>query len=181
MASPDPEISFDRRSVLSDHSSLNTVDEINHEHTITEDLKNTQPTSEMRKNKTNNNPFRSFIPVSRNHGVCPHRSTYNVPIQHSLMKPDSYDGTRCFEQHMSHFEDCAELSYWDNRTKVLVLESSLCGAVRNCYMSLSESERRDYETLTSRLSQRFGSSKHQNLWLSNFENRRRMRGESIAS
>ena len=48
-------------------------------------------------------------------------------------------------------------------------------------MSLSESERRDYETLTSRLSQRFGSSKHQNLWLFKFENRRRMRGESIIS
>ena len=45
MASPDPEISFDRRSVLSDHSSLNTIDDINNEHTVTEETKNTQPTS----------------------------------------------------------------------------------------------------------------------------------------
>ncbi|KAH3727890.1 hypothetical protein DPMN_053836 [Dreissena polymorpha] len=63
-----------------------------------------------------------------------------------------------------HFEDCAELSYWDYRTKVLVLASIPRGAARNYYISLSESERRDYETLTSRLFQRFGSSKHQNLW-----------------
>ena len=82
---------------------------------------------------------------------------------------------------MSHFEDSSELSYWDDRTKVQVFASSLRGAARNYYMSLSESERRDYITMTSRLSQRFGSSKHQNLWLSKFENRRRMRGESIAS
>ncbi|KAH3795110.1 hypothetical protein DPMN_148655 [Dreissena polymorpha] len=160
MTSPDPEISFDRRSVLSDHSSLNTIDDINNEHTVTEDPKNTQPISEMLKNKTNNNPFRNSIPVSRNHGDCPHPSTYNVPIQHSLMKPDSYDGTKCFEQYMSHFEDCAELSCWDYRTKVLILASSLRGAARNYYMSLSESKRREYETLTSNLSQRFGSSKH---------------------
>jgi hypothetical protein len=181
MASPDPEISFDRRSVLSDHSSLNTV-EIYSGNNKAENPENAQHMTEMHKNKTNNNPFRSGnVPENRQHGDYQIPPTFNVPIQHSLKKPDSYDGTKCFEQYMSHFEDCSELSCWDYRTKVLVLASSLRGAARNYYMSLSESERREYETLTLRLSQRFGSSKHQTLWLSKFENRRRLRGESISS
>ncbi|KAH3705366.1 hypothetical protein DPMN_080436 [Dreissena polymorpha] len=161
MASPDPEISFDRRSVLSDQSSLNTV-EIYSGNNKAENPENAQHNTEMHKNKTNNNPFRGGnVPENRQHGNYPIPPTFNVPIQQSLMKPDSYGGTKCFEQYMSYFEDCTELSCWDYRTKVLILASSLRGAARNYYMSLSESERHEYETLTSRLSQRFGSSKHQ--------------------
>ena len=107
--------------------------------------------------------------------------TFSVPVQHSFMKPDTYDGSTAFEQYMSHFEDCAELSNWDDRTRVLVLESCLRGPARNFYISLSVAERRDYYDLRRRLRERFGSSKHQNLWLAKFEGRRRLRGEAIAS
>ena len=98
MASPDPEISFDRRSVLSDHSSLNTV-EIYSGNNKAENPENAQHKTEMHKNKTNNNPFRGGnVPENRQHGDYQIPPTFNVPIQHSLMKPDSYDGTKCFEQ-----------------------------------------------------------------------------------
>ncbi|KAH3821802.1 hypothetical protein DPMN_123570 [Dreissena polymorpha] len=99
-----------------------------------------------------------------------------------VMKPDMYDGSSSYEQYASHFEDCSELSGWDNRTKVLMLAASLRGAARNFYMSLTDDERRNYCTLTTRLSERFGNdSKHQCLWLNKLENRRRSKGESIAS
>jgi hypothetical protein len=63
-----------------------------------------------------------------------------------------------------------------------MLAARLQGAARNFYMSLTEYERRDFRALTSRLSDRFGnSSKHQCLWLNKLENRRRAKGESIAS
>ncbi|KAH3881437.1 hypothetical protein DPMN_005363 [Dreissena polymorpha] len=139
MASPDPEISFDRRSVLSDHSSLNTV-EIYSGNNKAENHENAQHKTEIFKNKTNNSFSGGNVPENRQHADFQIPPTFNVPIQHSLMKPDSYDVTKCFEQYMSHFEDCAELSCWDYRTKVLVLVSSLRGAARNYYMSLSESE-----------------------------------------
>ncbi|KAH3841194.1 hypothetical protein DPMN_114651 [Dreissena polymorpha] len=49
-------------------------------------------------------------------------------------------------------------------------------------MSLTAHERRNYCTLTTRLSERFGNdSKHQCMWQNKLENRRRAKGESIAS
>ena len=47
-------------------------------------------------------------------------------------------------------------------------------------MSLSPDDRRTYQTLTHKLDQRFGSTKHKNRWLSKLEMRRRTPGESIA-
>jgi len=82
---------------------------------------------------------------------------------------------------MSHFEDCAELSGWDIRTKCLILASCLRGSARACYMSLSVAERRDYGLLCRQLAARFGNNKPQQMWLAKFESRHRQRGESIAS
>jgi hypothetical protein len=101
-------------------------------------------------------------------------------LTHTI-KPDTYDGSQSYEQYASHFQDCAELSGWDSRTKVLILASCLRGQARTYYMSLSDNERRDYFLLSNRLKQRFGSSRHQSLWLSKLENRRRNKGESVAS
>ena len=97
------------------------------------------------------------------------------------LKPDTYDGSQNFEQYASHFQDCSELSGWNEHTKVLLLAASLRGPARNYYMSLPHTERRDYFLLTARLTERFGISRHQSLWLSKLENRRRSKGESIAS
>ena len=47
------------------------------------------------------------------------------------IKPDTYDGSSNFEQYMSHFEDCAELSRWDGRIKVLTLASGLRGSAQS--------------------------------------------------
>ena len=98
------------------------------------------------------------------------------------IKPDTYNGTYDFESYLSHFEDCAELSMWDARTKVLILASSLRDSARTFYISLSHHERRDYHVLTERLAARFGDyGKHQQLWLNKFDARRREKNESIAS
>ena len=37
------------------------------------------------------------------------------------IKPETYTGTEDWEEYRSHFEDCAELSGWDHRSKVLFL------------------------------------------------------------
>ncbi|CAC5426210.1 Transposon Ty3-I Gag-Pol polyprotein [Mytilus coruscus] len=96
------------------------------------------------------------------------------------LKPEPFSGKDCWEEYLSHFEDCAELGQWGNRTKLLFLAASLRGQARTYYMSLSPDDRRTYQMLTQKLDQRFGSSKHKNRWLSKLEMRRRMPGESIA-
>jgi hypothetical protein len=68
--------------------------------------------------------------------------------------------------------DCAELRQWDNRTKLLFLAASLRGQARTFYMSLSPVDRRTYQSLTHKLDQRFGSSKHKNRWLLKLEMRK---------
>jgi len=99
-----------------------------------------------------------------------------------FMKPDTYDGSVGFERYLSHFGNCAELSQWDGRNKVLMLAASLRGDARNYYISLSDADRRDFALLTARLSTRFGSDgKHSCAWLSRFEQRQRAKNESIAS
>ena len=39
--------------------------------------------------------------------------------------PDPYTGNEDWEEHQSYFEDCAELSRWDPRSKLLILDASL--------------------------------------------------------
>jgi len=195
MASPDSDVSFDVPSEIKTVDELRS-DESNHSAHVhgaqSQRRRDDAPhvslmnalSPAMRRSsfdRTNNNPHDSRS-TSFNHGDTSYNHYIPPPMHHTLMKPDMYDGNSSYEQYASHFEDCSELSGWDNRTKVLMLAASLRGAARNFYMSLTDDERRNYCTLTTRLSERFGNdSKHQCLWLNKLENRRRSKGESIAS
>ncbi|KAK3083187.1 hypothetical protein FSP39_016311 [Pinctada imbricata] len=97
-----------------------------------------------------------------------------------LMKPTSYDGKEDWDEYISHFQDCAELGRWSDRTKLLLLAASLRGQARTFYMSLSGEDKQSYPHLVSKLNQRFGSTRNQNRWLSKLEMRKRLPGESIA-
>lgn len=110
---------------------------------------------------------------NRNDGGYEHRAQVTL-------KPDPYTGKDCWEEYLSHFEDCAELGQWENRTKLLFLAASLKDQARTYYMSLTPNDRRTYQNLIQKMDQRFGSSKNKNRWLSKLEMRRRMTGESIA-
>lgn len=112
--------------------------------------------------------------------------TLSTPSFHTLgatfnMKPEPFSGKESWEEYLSHFEDCAELSRWSDREKVLFLAASLRDQARSYYMSLSLVERRSYEILVNKFSQRFGSSRHQNKWLSRLEMRKRQPGETVAA
>ncbi|KAK3599817.1 hypothetical protein CHS0354_022383 [Potamilus streckersoni] len=97
------------------------------------------------------------------------------------LKPEPFNGKECWEEYISHFENCAELCNWTKRDKVLFLAASLRGQARTYYMSLSNEEKRSYDILVARLSQRFGSSRHQNRWLARLEMRKRQPNEPIAA
>lgn len=103
-----------------------------------------------------------------------------TPVMQSI-KQDTYYSSQSFDQYLLHFVDCSEPVNWDYRTRVLVLSASLRGTAQTYYMSLTESERRDYFTLVSKLRNQFGHLKHQALWLNKLESRKRQRSENIAS
>ena len=51
------------------------------------------------------------------------------------LKPEPYSGSQNWEEYLSHFEDCAELSDWDSHSKVLFLAASLRGPSRTYYIN----------------------------------------------
>ena len=113
--------------------------------------------------------FIDFRQAPRSHPTAP------------CLKPEPYSGSQNWEEYLSHFEDCAELSDWDSHSKVLFLAASLRGPARTYYMSLDSSERRNYSSLIARMRQRFGSTKHTSKWLNLLETRQRGPGESITA
>ena len=196
MASPDPDISFNLHD--NDTSLYGGIQHSSPDNppTLPHGLSTDQPMSEDRQSVHVTQDPTLFSHNNNSTIKTPQFGAYSRPryenqgdfvssaapmIHYSLMKPDTFDGSHDFEAYMSHFEDCAELSGWDIRTKCLILASCLRGSARACYMSLSIAERRDYGLLCRQLAARFGNNKPQQMWLAKFESRHRQRGESIAS
>lgn len=199
MASPDPDISFnvendgqqqnpdtphfeenqcDNESISSRSSSFNHELNTDENERDTTTYRNNDQAHSSHNLRTNPHNVRN---TSNNCGD--HFSSHIVQPPHvtQSIKPDSYDGSKSFEQYLSHFEDCSELACWDYRTRVLILSASLRGSARTYYMTLNSEVRRNYQLLVSRLRDRFGHLKHQAHWLNKLENRKRQRGESIAT
>jgi hypothetical protein len=105
------------------------------------------------------------------------------PISRSAItiRPDQYNGDDDWEQYISHFEDCAELGQWNQKEMLLTLAASLKGQARVFYTSLSQTDRSSYRGLVNVLEQRFGSARQQARWLSRFQARTKLFGESIAA
>lgn len=110
------------------------------------------------------------------HGGKPASMKAGLPV-----KPEPYSGSEDWEEYISHFTLCSELGRWTEHEKVLALAASLRGPARTFYISLSVAEKYDYSILVKELSQRFGSLRQQNRWLSRLEGRKRKPEESIAA
>ena len=102
------------------------------------------------------------------------------PIAKIVVKPEKYEGKGDWSEYISHFNDCAALGNWDDRTKCLILAANLHGAARKYYTGLSADEKKHYERLTSALRRRFGGEHRQDSWLYKLEMRKRKTGESAA-
>ena len=97
-----------------------------------------------------------------------------------VLKPEKFEGKNDLGEYLSHFQDCAELGGWDDRSKCLLLAANLRGAARKYYDGLRHEEKKDYESLLSALRQRFGDGHLQDSWMTKLETRRRKQGESVS-
>lgn len=98
------------------------------------------------------------------------------------LKPDKFDGTDDFETYIESFNLVADLGRWSAREKALTLAACLRGQARRFYMGLTNYEKAHYEDLVFQLKQRFGNaSKHNIFWSTQFEQRSRSSGESVAA
>ena len=176
--SPDPEVNFNDKMDRNNHDDeMGQGDTINiegrdtdDEYLLADDIGRQDSDEELdrqdyRQREDNRCP-------DARHRYIPHQPGLSV-----LLKPEPYYGKESWEEYFSHFQDCSELGQWNDRTKLLFLAASLRGQARTFYMSLIPEERRTFVTLTQRMNQRFGCSKHKNRWLSKLEMRRRMPGK----
>lgn len=106
-----------------------------------------------------------------------HRPTHS----HLQIKPETFDGTDDWDQYISHFQNCAELGRWSDSDKTLTLASCLKGQARSFYLGLTPFDRNSYPGLVRKLTERFGSTRQQNRYLTRFETRVRKPGEDIAA
>jgi hypothetical protein len=97
------------------------------------------------------------------------------------IKPDKYSGEDDWEQYISHFQDCAELGKWNDQEKLLTLAACLRGQARAFYTTLTRPDKASFRDLARALEQRFGSARQQTRWVSKFQTRLKLVGESIAA
>jgi hypothetical protein len=136
-----------------------------------------EPVESPRRNVRGHSEDREHDNLSKRHGRC----CYGPPRPSIVIKPDSFTGDEDWEQYLSHFEDCAELGQWTDKEMLLTLAASLKGQARAFYTSLASADKCSYERLTMSLEQRFGSARQQARWLSKFQSRSKLYGESIAN
>ena len=97
------------------------------------------------------------------------------------IKPDKYSGDEDWEQYFSQFEDCAKLGKWTSQEKLLTLAACLRGQARAFYTTLTGHDKRSFEDLANALEQRFGAARQQTRYVSKFQTRLKLVGESIAA
>ncbi len=185
MAEHDPEIIFQHRGAAGDDPEMDAYDapEVGPAGGDAGDapygVDPQQHDTDESENDTDEEVEDAFVNRHRAGRTPPARRA--APRKHFNMKPESYNGTQDWESYLSHFEDCAELSGWDDKTKRLVLSASLKGQARTYYMGLPPCDRASYRHLVGALNRRFGSEHQKEVWVAQLEGRRRSPGESMST
>ena len=97
------------------------------------------------------------------------------------MKPEFFNGEDDWDQYISHFQNCADLGRWSETDKALTLSACLKGQARAFYLRLSPLDRNSYCRLVQTFSASFCSVRQQSRYLTKFDTRKRIPGETIAS
>jgi len=117
---------------------------------------------------SNQEPSRSMLDHSR------------TSVSSVRIKPQYYDGTEDLDEYLSQFEILSELNNWNYEIKSLYLASSLKGDARTLLTELSQTERRDFQSLERILNIRFGSLNRAEIYKATLQTRVKRRDESIS-
>ena len=77
----------------------------------------------------------------------------------NIMKPQTFDGNDSVHSFLAHFEVCANFNSWTEEGKVSWLQWCLKGRAQQLLWDLSAGQLTNYDDLSSKLKQRFGSKK----------------------
>lgn len=97
------------------------------------------------------------------------------------LKPQTFSGSDDdFEDFLTQFEITAEINGWNYKAKSLYLANSLTGAARAILNELTAEQRRDYQNLVQKLTERYGSENRAEVYRSQLKSRTKGKGETTA-
>ena len=94
-------------------------------------------------------------------------------------KAQIYTGSEDLEEYLAQFQIISELNNWDYATRSLQLAGSLSGSARAVLSELSQTERRDYDSITKALNTRFGSIERAEIFRARLQTRAKGKDETI--
>ena len=97
-----------------------------------------------------------------------------------LLTPDSFSGKGSFSEWLQHFEGVAAINKWDEEAKLLWLRVRLVGGAQTAYGRLPDSARGSYADLTKALKDRFEPAAMRELYVAEFQARKKSRTEGWA-
>ena len=96
--------------------------------------------------------------TSSNTGTSDSNTQHTRIHNYVKLKPQNFTGSDDdFEDFLTQFEITSEINGWDYKSKSLYLANSLTGAARALLNELTTEQRRDYQSLVQKLTERYGS------------------------
>ena len=97
------------------------------------------------------------------------------------LKPQNFTGSDDdFEDFLTQFEITSEINGWDYKSKSLYLANCLTGVARALLNELTAEQRRDYDSLVQKLTERYGSENRAEVFRSQLKSRVKAKGETTA-
>ena len=99
-----------------------------------------------------------------------------------LVLPETFQGTESWEDWIEHFERVAAVNEWtSNASKLKWLKVRLTGKAAAALKRFSEATRNDYAALKEALQKRFEPASKKELYMAEFQIRRKRKDEDWAS
>ena len=104
-----------------------------------------------------------------------HENNLNMKI-----KPPKFDGKEDLYEFIDSFKICCEINQWNYEAIGLYLASSLSGDARSLLTELNGAEKKDYDTLFKKLTERYGCLNRVEVFRTQLRTRIRKNGEEIS-
>ena len=109
-----------------------------------------------------------------------HTSTYERETsRRPLMLPESYDGSKPWEDYLTHFESVAEINGWNCKEMARFLGANLKGEALEVYTEIPSVAKSSFTVLVEALERRFGHAHQTPLFRAQLSMRKRGRNESL--
>jgi len=104
----------------------------------------------------------------------------NQPVQkvRPVITPDAFNGDLSWDEWIGHFESVARVNDWDDATRLLWLEVRMTGKAQGAWRRISMEAKVNYATAKAALRKRFEPDSRRDLYVVEFQTRKRNRGEA---